>query len=1692
MSTRLPIRGRPSPTGTRGDSAPGGVTINGRFTLLRGLGVGASSTVFAVHERSTDAARAIKLLHEDADEELMRGEFARLSALEHANLVRVHDLDRLQHAVAFAGQVIAAGRLFLVMDLVEGVDPVHAIARAPVGERDALLRRIAADLAGALAHVHGHGLVHHDVKPDNLLLTAAGRAVLIDLGLATRPHQAWAGRGTLPYLAPEALGGGGDQRVDLYGIGATLYALAAGRPPFGGKGGALVQQILQQQPTLDAPWLSREIGELILRLLRKDPLERPASARSVLAELARLRGDARAVAELSARPELLPPPFVGREELLDRLQQLLEQRAAPRVVLLVGKAGTGKTRLVLEATRRQRIRAAAGIGGGMELVSGVLRDVLRQLAPPAAVSAWCDGEETTLSVDDLAAQAADLLHRRAAERQSLVVHLPDLDADPVTRRLVEMVQRSAMTPARTGEDPEDRGARPVLLLAEAASVPSFADHGAVVLEVGPLDDRPLRTLVAAMLGGSACDPDDARQGAAQRIGELSRGNPALTVELTRLWYQHGDPGLDLERLEGLDPLVERGRQRLAPSVRAVADALAVWGQPATAAELARLLLVDIAEVWPALHELATDGTIQLQGRQAALPSAAHLGAWRRAQRGRCAELHQRAAALLEQQTVSDLPRLAEQLLAAGDPRAVAIALRAGRELAAAHDPQRAAALLEEAMRREPGAAEALEVLGDLYLQLGRYEDALRLLEGHEGPLALRRAQALQRRGDYAEAEQLLLRCIPQLGAEEDRRRATALLARLMLQQARAGEALRLAGPALEPLLAGGALSAGGAALLEAVGLAHYYAGDLAAVDRLFAQGEGALEAADRSRRARFVSYRGMAALAADELGAALGHYRRALELARQAGDVHGQATYEVNLGSTLLMMGQLGEALSLLSAAIRDLERLGRTVELASALCNLANLLLLFDDVEQAAPLLVRARQLGGARVEGYLCMLEGDLLRRQGAAAAAAERYLEAQRRFAATEARRELLLGRLAQTEALLEAGRTVEARERLADLGEEARRDGGAALAWARLHLADRATPLPEGTERRIVEHCADLERRGARKDLWRAAAVLGRLLLALGQRSAAKEALGRARNAWEVIVSESPEIYRERMGRDADARTLVDDWQALLTMGHDAEVQSAPGAAAYDAQWLRRLLSINKRLNSELRLPRLLELIMDTVIELTNAERGFLLLAERDGALSIKVARNIDRRSLEGAELALSRSIAEKAARTGEPVVTVDAAADGRFQEAMSVSSLNLRSVLAAPLTVKGRVVGTVYIDSRLRQGLFGEAEVRLVQDVADQAAIAIDNARLLLQNRRRKRRIERLNERLQLQVESQQTELLEVREELRSSKQALQVRYDYHNIVGRTPRILELFQLLDRVTETELPVVIQGDSGTGKELVARAIHYNGRRSERPFVTENCAAIPETLLESVLFGHVRGAFTGADRDRKGLFEVASGGTLFLDEVGEMSAAMQTKLLRVLQNGEFRRVGGTQTLKTDVRVLAASNKDLSRLVSEGRFREDLFYRLNVIQIQIPALKDRREDIPLLVDHFLQKHAPDGGRRVSPEAMALLAGYGWPGNVRELENEVMRAAALGSKVIQARELSPQVRGTVPLAISGADDLTLRTRVEHLERELIERAMGQTGGNHTQAARLLGLSRFGLLKKMRRYAEANPPRQRRKGKPTT
>ena len=521
----------------------------------------------------------------------------------------------------------------------------------------------------------------------------------------------------------------------------------------------------------------------------------------------------------------------------------------------------------------------------------------------------------------------------------------------------------------------------------------------------------------------------------------------------------------------------------------------------------------------------------------------------------------------------------------------------------------------------------------------------------------------------------------------------------------------------------------------------------------------------------------------------------------------------------------------------------------------------------------------------------------------------------------------------------------------------------------------------------------------------------------------------------------------------------------------------GDASRQNERLLSILEINRAMVSERRPKKLLGTILDAVIELTGAERGFLILKGDQGGGQVEVARNLDREAVKSPEFKISHTIAEREMAEGESVLTDSASDDEAFGKLASVAGMQLRSILCAPLRFQGETIGCVYIDHRFRSGEFTDEERELLELFADQAAVAVDNARLHAENEAQRLRLEELNKRLAERVQEQEVELKSARERLARADKLPPPKYDYSDIIGASPAMREVFRLLDIVTETDYPVLILGESGTGKELVARAIVRHGRRSDAPFLSENCAALAESLLESELFGYVKGAFTGADRDRVGLFEQANDGTLFLDEIGDMTPPLQKKLLRVLQEGEFRKVGATVPTRVDVRIIAATNADLAAMARDSTFREDLYYRLKVMTIRLPPLRERHEDVPLLVEHILGRIAEATDtplRTVTPSAMKALVAYAWPGNVRELENELRRMAALATdETIESHLVQPLLEAR-PFAPAG-ESFVGRT-LEEIEKAAILEALERYGGNRSEAAKALGLPRRTFYNRLRKH----------------
>jgi transcriptional regulator with GAF, ATPase, and Fis domain len=469
-------------------------------------------------------------------------------------------------------------------------------------------------------------------------------------------------------------------------------------------------------------------------------------------------------------------------------------------------------------------------------------------------------------------------------------------------------------------------------------------------------------------------------------------------------------------------------------------------------------------------------------------------------------------------------------------------------------------------------------------------------------------------------------------------------------------------------------------------------------------------------------------------------------------------------------------------------------------------------------------------------------------------------------------------------------------------------------------------------------------------------------------------------------------------------------------------------------LNALLGISTALNS-IRDPAVLERrVLESVLDVAPADRASILLVG-DTPDEFTSAVSLDRTAGENCEIQVSRTAVRRVVEEGVAILSNDVADDGTFDAAASLIARRVHSLIAAPLEVYGRVRGVLYLEATDLSAEFDEDLLQLVTAIGNIAAHALENARRL-------EFLENENRRLQAEIGID------------------------HDMVGESPRMREVYQFIAKVAPTDSTVLIRGESGTGKELVARAIHRNSRRADKPFVAINCAAITETLLESELFGHEKGSFTGAVAQKKGKLEAAEGGVVFLDEIGELAPVLQAKLLRVLQEREFERVGGTRPIKLNVRLIAATNRNLQEMSKAGGFRQDLYYRLNVVSVRMPALRERREDIELLANYFARKYAEKMNRTVtgiSAAARNCLINYDWPGNVRELENAIERAVVLGSTTEILPEDLPESVLERPAAV-GLPVTRYHEGVQEAKKRIILSAVEQAGGQYTEAARLLGV----------------------------
>jgi serine/threonine-protein kinase PknK len=837
-------------------------------------------------------------------------------------------------------------------------------------------------------------------------------------------------------------------------------------------------------------------------------------------------------------------------------------------------------------------------------------------------------------------------------------------------------------------------------------------------------------------------------------------------------------------------------------------------------------------------------------------------------------------------------------------------------------------------------------------------------------------------------------------------------------------------------------------------------------------------------------------------------YEASLASAEKAGDAGTLAAMRLNLAGLLQAEGQLAEALQQLEAAVDLGRRAGSGAAVVQARLNLANLdiyLGRWARARESIDLLARGRGDLSTGARAQLLGLEAEYAARTGEGTRkprelyeeAAKAWEAQSRGHDAAEARLEGLLAATRAADADAHAlGRDLEGIR--SALGESGFGEHSALAELVRGTIARLAGD--EERARRALDAAVEQARKAGRREwAWQALDARARLAAAQGAHATARRDAEAALATLEETAAHLPRDLREVFWNDPRRRALR---QARAAAADATMISTGTATVTGTEDRLARILEVTRELATEHDVPRLLQRVTDHAVALLGAERGFVLLVGEAGELEAQTART--RSGGDDPHGRFSRSVAERVLGSGEPVVTISARDDERLAEAISVHQLMIQSIACVPIRGAppvGRTIGALYVETRMRPGVRFERELPTLRAFADQAAIAIENARLISENLARADQLALANadlagarDELARTLGKRTEQLAEARRDLKQVRAELRGHFGYGGLVGTSAAMRRLYALIDRVKDTDIAVLITGESGTGKEMVARVVHQAGPRARKPFLGVNCGAIPANLLESELFGSVRGAFTGADHDRRGLFQEAEGGALLLDEIGEMPPKMQTGLLRVLQEKQVRPVGGTREEPIDVRVMAATHCDLEKMVEQGTFRRDLFYRLHVVELRVPPLRDRVEDIPPLVDHFLARMSARYRRdrkALSREALRALCGLPWPGNVRQLEHVLLNAWLMSEgKEIGVDDFELPAPPVARAANGHGHASSVRPRrasasvpraesaTEHkaVERERILAALTACNWNRAQAAKMIGVPRRTFYRRLREF----------------
>ncbi|MEM7448268.1 MAG: sigma 54-interacting transcriptional regulator [Myxococcota bacterium] len=1683
-----------------------GARIAKRYEVIRPLGHGGQGGMLLVHDTLLDRKVALKRVHDDRDVWIrasLEREFLALSSLSICGVAPVFDFGTLPEIPGDRGGSYFTRAFIDGTSLCTAAKPWSAQKRL---EAFVATTRI-------VSAIHRAGAVHGDLKPSNVIVNPANRLYLIDFGFASLPcTPGFHGSGTPAFMAPEVLSGEApSEKSDVYALAVTLLYL------FGFRGRVRTSDI---QLPVELCELLGERVELLNRGLEPKPQERLPSVSEYAVLAPQGLGERRSI--------FVPPRPKGTEDHVAQLDHSIPPLLGSeplRLQLIVGGSGFGKTTLLHELKWRLQLRGVYVVWLSLTPNSSLSATValLKQLVFVTEVDA---AKELLLRLQRaetvLVRDFESTLNRSldSIRRDKRIVFLVD-DIDFIDPLLISIL-RSALHAEcpypviGTASDPEVNGVRAV---------------GAVdKTHLNPLCSADLNAVVRESLG--AVD-----ESVIESIASVTGGIPGKVIDLmSGLFVVQGATATDVEHAasEIQEPQAEVLAQRfgLSRSGLKILMLLKIAGTQISRA-FARACVSEecLAE--------AVDGTLIVQQEELLFMGnpdvlrelsveecCAYLAEVQSLLLGAASELLS-PLALARLAVCFDVARPHQETI-----RSVTRTLE--RQGGYREALQFSSRLLELTCASDDAASVGDRVLhGKILHELGRNEESASTLQ----PVLLSHSLS---KDELTRVAILAGRCLTSLGRLDEALavlqtvpndasalvRATAMReqVKILLRRGAHADVLSAVDGALALLEEDSPVRI---ELLTSAGMVHSYAGrrerarDLFRTASRIASNFGSLR-----DEANVLGYLAIDYQRAGDFSKAKALYDRILDVVRGLGDVSSLAVFSMNAGAVHYALGNYAAAAKLYASARCFARRAARRSTEIMAAANLAHLNAYLGLYERARSEAETARtQSEEAEFEVSLALsvhVLAELAIRASDFELGLRYYDEALSHYRSLAMSREMAEVHIDVAEALLNRDALADstlASSHLAYAGNLLQQEPGEDL-----HLSfDLMLARAQGSHGDVEGALSSLEALAQRaKEArcrtveWRALAELGRLNAGRGAEARAERWDALALGVLESIAVGLPPEFQESFWHDPRRRDLRHRASSRLDLQTSAPTDQArdpSSASSFVRTRMRHLIEITKQLASERSRDSLVERIIDSAVALSGAERGIVLLLGPNGVLDPHLVRD----STLGASdphVAFSRSIAEAVLIDGEPLTAVDALDDPRLDEYVSVHRLMLKSVAGFPIRSVRGPIGVLYLEHRTRRCRFQEEDVDLLLAFAELAAIAYEHARLVEENDSKNRDLERTNAELTLANREIERVLAARTEELASMNNAsmsrrdqggarspTQLGYEKFGIVGCSAAMRRVYARIDRVCHADVPVVLQGESGTGKELVAKAIHLSGPRQSGPFVAVNCAAIPDSLVESELFGYMKGAFSGATVDRDGVVARSSGGTLFLDELGDMSARMQTVLLRVLQEGRVRKLGSDVDEEVNIRVVCASNKYLPDLVASGVFRADLFYRLHVVEICLPPLRERAEDLHLICEHLLCKISARQGadtKRLTGSALRALAAHPLPGNVRQLEHLLANACVMveGASIdvddlviteaapaqLDAQErVDAQERDSKDTHVqsSGQDGEAVPKSLhdyKEAEKERILSALEATGWNRARAAKSVSMPRRTFYRRLKEY----------------